>query len=172
MGGSGWHRARKLAVEDGLTLSLAALLDRKALAVGSLTCGTWSWRYPGAEPSASVSYEGHLSNDGEGWLRLRYTTRGQAMDYRVRLVTTQPNYGGRRWCFLCPVSAQRGVEKRSAKLYLPPGATYFGSREVYKLTYQSCRESGQFRGLFARLATEMGTDPATVRAALKRKNFA
>ena len=78
--------------------------------------------------------------------------RGESMDYRVRLVTTRPNYGGLRWWFLCPVSAQRGIEKRAAKIYLPPGAKVFGCREAHDLTYQSCRESWQFRNFLARLA--------------------
>ena len=44
------------------------------------------------------------------------------MDYRVRLVTTEPTYGGRRWWFLCPLARQDGgPPRRVAKLYLPPG---------------------------------------------------
>ena len=55
-----------------------------------------------------------------------------------------------------------------AKLYLPSGGKYFGSREAYGLTYTSCQERGKNRGLFRRLAAEMGTDEATIRAALDR----
>ena len=81
--------------------------------------GTVSWSYPGASPFASIRYAATLSPDGVGYIRLRYMARGESMDYRVRLVTTRPNYGGLRWWFLCPVSAERGIEKRAAKLYLP-----------------------------------------------------
>ena len=105
-----------------------------------------SWSHPGADPFASIRYAATLSPDGVGCIRLRYMARGESMDYRVRLVTTRPNYGGLRWWFLCPVSAERGIEKRAAKLYLPPGAKVFGCREAHDLTYQSCRESWQFRG--------------------------
>ena len=56
--------------------------------------------------------------------------------------------------------------RRVAKLYLPPGSRYFGSREGHRLTYTSCQESGKFRGLFRLLAAEMGTDEAMVRVAL------
>jgi putative ABC transport system substrate-binding protein len=45
-----------------------------------------------------------------------------------------------------------------AKLYLPSGSIYFGSREAYGLTYTSCQESGKSRGLFRSLAVEMGAD--------------
>ncbi len=91
------------------------------------------------------------------------------MDYRVRLVTTEPTYGGRRWWFLCPLTRQDGgPPRRVAKLYLPPGGTYFGSREAYGLTYTSCQESGKFDGLYRQLAANMGTDVASIRLALKR----
>ena len=46
-----------------------------------------------------------------------------------------------------------------AKLYLPPGGRYFGSREAYGLTYTSCQESGKFDGLFRQLAADMGVGP-------------
>ena len=41
------------------------------------------------------------------------------MDYRVRLVTTEPTYGGCRWWFLCPLARQaaaRGEALSSAGL--------------------------------------------------------
>ena len=88
------------------------------------------------------------------------------MDYRIRLVTTQPTYGGCRWWFLCPLT--REEPRRAAKLYLPPGGHYFASREAYGLTYQSCQESGQFRRLFRQLAANLGTDEASIRRVLKR----
>ena len=91
------------------------------------------------------------------------------MDYKVRLETTRPNFGGLRWWFICPlVRRDGGPPRRVAKLYLPHGAKYFGSREGYGLTYTSCQESGKLRGLCRRLATEMGTEEATIRAALNR----
>ena len=91
------------------------------------------------------------------------------MDFRVRLVITKPNYGGQRWWFICPlVRRGGGPPRRVAKLYLPSGGKYFGSREGYGLTYTSCQESGKSRGLFRRLAAEMGADEATIRATLNR----
>ena len=50
---------------------------------------------------------------------------------------------------------------RVANLYLPPGGRYFGSREAYGLSYTSCQESGKF-GLYRRLASDIGTDEATI----------
>jgi hypothetical protein len=56
-----------------------------------------------------------------------------------------------------------------AKLYLPSGAKYFGSREGYGLTYTSCQESGKSRGLYRLLASEMGTEKKTISWLLKGK---
>ena len=74
------------------------------------------------------------------------------MDYRVRLVTTQPTYGGRRWWLPCPLARRDGgPPRRVAKLYLPPVGRYFGSREAYELTSTSSQESGKYDGLYRRL---------------------
>ncbi len=63
---------------------------------------------------------------------------GTAVEYRVRLQATRPNYGGRRWWLLCPLS---GCGRRCAVLYLPPGRQYFGCRTCYRLTYPSQGET-------------------------------
>jgi hypothetical protein len=87
-------------------------------------------------------------------------------------VTTRPTYGGVRWWFVCPlVRRDGGPPRRVAKLYLPRGGRYFGSRVAYGLTYASCQESGKFQGLFRHLAAEMGSDEAVVRRALNRLHF-
>ena len=84
----------------------------------------WQWSYEGSEPHARIGYEANLVDPDAAWLRLTYTASGTPMDYRVRLVTTQPTYGGRRWWFLCPLARQDGgPPRRVAKLYLPPGGS-------------------------------------------------
>jgi hypothetical protein len=42
----------------------------------------------------------------------------------------RPSFGGRRWWFICPVTA-----KRVGKLYVPNGATHFAGRKAHDLTY-------------------------------------
>lgn len=59
--------------------------------------------------------------------------------------------------------------RRDGELHLPPGGRYFGSCETYRLAYRSSQENGKFRSLHRRLATQMGTDAATIRAALKTR---
>jgi hypothetical protein len=167
--GSGWQGPRKTTVEESLVLTASALARRKVLIHGARTSGSWGWTYEGEDkPHATIGYEANLIDSEAAWLRLHYQCRGEPADYRVRLVTTRPTYGGLRWWFICPLERRDGgPPRRVAKLYLPPGSRYFGSREGHGLTYTSCRESGKFRGLFSGLAAAMGTDEAIVRAALR-----
>ena len=48
---------------------------------------------------ATIRYEADLRDTNNAWLRLHYRANGEAVDYKVQLVTTKPNYGGRRWWF-------------------------------------------------------------------------
>ena len=127
--GSGFQGVRKVTVEDCLFLSVLRLVKKRAIIAGSRTRGSLQWSYEGCEPHAKISYEANLVDPNAAWVRHTYTVSGTSMDYRVRLVTTQPTYGGRRWWFLCPLARQDGgPPRRVAKLYLPPGGSYFGSR--------------------------------------------
>ena len=133
-------------------------MRQKALRPGARTAGSWSWSYDGEDcPFATIGYEADLTDDGDAWLRLRYLANGEPLDYRIRLVTTIPNYGGRRWWFICPLSRDDGGSpRRVSKLYLPPGERYFGSREGYALTYEFCQESGKYSRLFASIPAQFG----------------
>ncbi len=167
--GSGWQGTKSATVEDSLVLSVSALVRKRALVAGARTAGSWCWTYEGNnEPHATISYEADLRNRDAAWLRLDYRANGEPVDYRIRLDATKPNYGGLRWWFICPLARQDGgPPRRLAKLYLPPGGRYFGSREGYGLTYTSCQESGKFRGLYRRLAADMGADEESIRALLR-----
>ena len=124
--GSGWQRAKKATVEDSLSLSMVALMKKRALVPGSWTRGSWQWSYEGAEPHANIGYEANLVDPDAAWLRLTYTARGNPMDYRVRLVTTRPTYGGRRWWFLCPLARKDGRAAPARSETLPsPGRQIF-----------------------------------------------
>jgi hypothetical protein len=95
---------------------------------------------------------------------------GKPMYYTVTLVSTVPHYGGRRWWFICPIK-----KIRASKLYLPPGATTFASRQVYGLTYRSCQRPfrpERARRSIERLARQSAQSEARFRALLKRANRA
>ena len=166
--GSGYRGLKTLAIEDCLTLSMPNLMRAQAIVTGAIRSGTWCWSYAGQPPHAQISYVADLQDPDNASLRLLYTVNGRAMDYTVALVTSGPHYGGRRWWFLCPLAVENGRSPiRAAKLHLPPGGRYFASRQIYRLTYRSCQQSGQHRGLYRLLAARMGTDARTISRVLK-----
>ena len=91
--------------------------------------------------------------DDDNYVRFQYTTTDRntgektKYDYKVQLTTTPCNLGGVRYWFICPLS-KKGVYcgRRVAKLYKAPGASYFGCRHCYNLSYESRNEtrSGMF----------------------------
>jgi hypothetical protein len=81
------------------------------------------------------------------YLRLIYsitdysTGEKKSLDYNVQLTTTPCNFGGFRYWFICPVSANgRFCGRQVGKLYLPGNGIYFACRHCYNLTYRSCKE--------------------------------
>ncbi len=111
-----------------------------------------------------MGYEADLTEPDCPWLRLRYDVNGERVGCMVGLVTTRPNYGGHRWWFVCPLGG-----RRAAKLYLPPGAKLFGSREAYGLTYAFCQASGS--PLIASIAADVGGSVPRVRRAMRTLGF-
>jgi hypothetical protein len=91
------------------------------------------------------------------------------LDYRVRLVTTRPRFGGLRWWFVCLLIVNgRPCSRRVGKLYLPPHGRYFGCRHCHDLTYATCQASRKYSSLYRHLADSTGYDPATVRRVMKQ----
>ncbi len=167
--GSGYQGLKKSTVEETLTLSISILMQKRALVPGSLCRGVWAWSYPGEDPYGRVSYVSDMRSPEYANLRLIYHANGEPVDYVIWLDWTTPQFGGRRWWFLCPLKRNDGgPPRRVAKLHLPPGGRYFGSRQAYDLTYTSCQESGKHEALFASLARELGTDIGTIRRSLRR----
>jgi hypothetical protein len=171
--GSGWQGSKKATVEESLVLSISALMRKKALEAGNRISGSWHWTIQGQEwPHATIGYDADLRDPDAAWIRLHYKANDEPVDYKIRLVSTRPHYGGLRWWFICPlVRRDGGPPRQVAKLYLPPGGRYFASRVGHWITYTSCQESGKHRALFGHIARDMGTDAATVRAALKSSRF-
>jgi hypothetical protein len=137
MGGynSGRHSGHPTA-ESGLALDVRRLLKRGAFVPGRRLSGSIQWIVTRTgEQQAVIAYESDLSPGESGSVRLRYAVNGKQQEYAVSLVTTECNYGGRRWWFICPCSG-----RRCAKLHLPPGGQIFAARKAYKLSYRSQRE--------------------------------
>jgi hypothetical protein len=165
--GSGFQGTKRRVVEDALVLSIADLFRDRALIPGRRNAGLIRWTDTArGKENASISYESNLQDPDAAWLRLSYNAKGESIDCTIRLETTRPNYGGRRYWFLCQ-PADGGAPRRVAKLYLPPGARHFGRREDHGLTYMSCQQSGRFRSIFRGIALDTGYDEVTVRWAIR-----
>jgi hypothetical protein len=162
----GWHSKRD-TVEDCLALDVNKLTRDRMLREGRLVSGSLTWTNTRTgEQVSSLGFEADTRDGASGSLRLTYTIRrtGDQLDYRVPLTTTALPWGGVRWWFTCALSRD-GVYcgRRVAKLYLPPGARYYGCRHCYDLTYTSCQESHKYDGMWRMLAAQVGIDPADVK---------
>jgi hypothetical protein len=152
MGGSGsgsnyhwWRSGKKTTVEECKDLDANHWMREGILKAGVRRSGSWRWVYHSGEEH-SISYEVDTLDRPSPFVRLWYTmthaaTKEQeSLDYRVVLTTTRPRYGGLRWWFICPlIVGGRPCERRVGKLYLPPGARYFGCRHCHELTYTSAQ---------------------------------
>jgi hypothetical protein len=175
MGGLGSGRGllhdAKTAAEDCTVLSADELTRSKLLRSAHWKSGSLAWQdsFTGEEVS-SVGYELNTHDPQKPWLRLHYThTRtGEELDYKLGLTYTTTPWSARRWFFLCPPMANdRPCGRRVGKLYLPPGARYFGCRHCYELTYTSCQENHKLDSMFNLLAKDTGMDPKTVKRLLR-----
>ncbi|WP_310498469.1 hypothetical protein [Sandarakinorhabdus sp.] len=121
---------------------------------GALMTGTLHWQY-GSEPAGSVAFSADLTDPESASLDLCYACgpKGEAVHQRIRLCTTVPHFGGRRWWAICPY---RGT--RALKLYLPAGADCFASAGALRLAWRSQRIPGAdrpFEAMF-RLQSRLG----------------
>lgn len=133
MGGCGsgnWHRSdRKYTVEESLTLAMRDFRDPNR------SSGSITWTTDDEETSTI----GYLVNwCGPPTIKLEYRW-DDSEDVRVfiRLETTDTQFGGQRWWFMCPLTVN-GVacKRRVGKLHLPPDARYFSCLPLVRsITY-------------------------------------
>jgi len=124
-------------------------LSRHRYLSGGLYAGTIEWRNAASEVTGSIGIQVSVNSIdyGTSYVRLIYTQTNTVtkekmdLDYTIELVTTPCNFGGVRYWFICPLFVNgRHCGRRIGKLYLPPGATYFGCRHCHNLTYQCQKE--------------------------------
>ncbi len=133
-------KERRTTVEECLVLSLKELFDRGLIEDGTYSSGSWRWSDSNTFlVGGTVQYEADLRNERPS-LRLRYQVGCIAIDYDVSLASEEQGHLGRRWWFRCPIN-----DFRVTKLYLPPGARWFASRQAHDLIYRSNRESRRGR---------------------------
>ena len=150
MGGYGsgrwaWH-TKKTTVEECEALDISGLYREGLLGWDRRWWGSWQWTYTSGQKN-TIGLEIDTTDRTSPWVRLFYKitsgwNEGRDLDYKVRLQTTRPHFGGWRWWFTCPlVVGGQPCGRRVRKLYLPPGGVYFGCRHCYDLTYRSSQES-------------------------------
>ena len=139
-------------VEDCLILDLAKLA-RDGLLLDSPGSGSLWWTNTRTgKQTASLGYRRERTTTG-GWMfHLLYTAGRehdrQDIDEPIPLLATRPHFGGVRWWFICPlVVAGNPCQRRVGKLYLPPGARYFGCRHCHGLSYGCRGEEAPSRAL-------------------------
>lgn len=134
--GSGRYGGRPTA-NMSKKIDLAWMIRTGHATPGQWISGALSWNC-GGQPAGSISYVANMENPWDSYLRLTYW-RGSERDrehveQKIRLVFTEPNYGGQRWWMVCPYK-----HIRVAKLYLPNGGDRFASRKAWRLGYNSQR---------------------------------
>lgn len=139
MGGWGSGRSGGRPIADlSCRIQIGSMIRTGRAMPGKCVSGTLSWSYGPDDPAGSVGYECDMVDCFNSMLTLRFT-HGSWEDKQdivqvVRLVFTEPNYGGKRWWMVCPFH-----EIRVGTLYLPNGGDRFASRKAWRLGYQSQR---------------------------------
>jgi hypothetical protein len=130
-------RRRKATVEESLWLSMREI--RCKLADGAAGALAWKWN-DGRE--SSIGYR--VANIEGVWIvTLHYRWNdSEDVEIPVALLPTRTQFSGWRWWFRCPLIINGiACKLRAGKLYLPPGAKYFGCRTCHRLSYRSSQEA-------------------------------
>ncbi len=153
--GSGRQYGRPTA-DASRRIDLAWMMRKDMVRAGNETSGTIYWN-SGGNPAGSISYRADMRAPEYSNLFLTYTREEgheqEEVKQAVRLVYTEPNFGGKRWWMICPYNGSR-----IGKLYLPPQGDRFASRGAWKLGYHSQRiprKDAIFERLF-RLQKKLG----------------
>lgn len=146
---------RKTSVQQCMSISVKLLRDNGFLSSGRV--GEIVWTDPAGKETGRVNIQTVTGGDGDiTSLQLKIEGIVTGHEYFIELTTTDCNYGGLRYWFLCPaVKAGVYCGNRAAKLYLPPGGQYFGCRECYDLTYESCQKSHKYDRIIDHIPEDM-----------------
>lgn len=136
------HR-KKNVVENVRKLDILTLQRAKLFQQGPETKHKIAWQN-GDRTVYTILFSLVYSGDTPSSMCLEYAISDQSEEsmeclfYHIEVVSTLCHYGGKRWWYICPLSKSgRICGRRCRILYLPQGASYFGCRECYNLTYES-----------------------------------
>lgn len=134
----------------------------------------WTNNWGGNESTISIASSIY---DEECYLELDYWQEPNGDDERIKinykfpLVTTPCNFGGKRYWFLCNLSANgKYCGRRVAVLY--KGGKYFACRHCYSLSYSSRNENRRYKDypLFFALTNRQKIDE--LKQKMKRGTYA
>ena len=159
MGGFGSGRTGGRPTADlSKRIDIAWMIRTRRAMPGHFISDSLSWNC-GGHPAGSVSYVADMEDLANAELRVSFWRgSGDAREFveqRIRLTSTEPNFGGRRWWMICPYR-----HDRVAKLYLPAWGDRFAGRRAWRLGYQSqrvARRDRPFEKLF-RLQRKLGSE--------------
>ena len=144
----GWRWKRKRTVEECKSVHMSFLRKN-----GYLDC-RWpqgiAWTNHFGKETASMTVITTLSK-GESYIRFVYTIvyrntgEERHFDYQVPLISTPCHFGGVRWWFVCPVTAEGGCGRKVGVLYRAPRADYYACRHCLNLSYESRNRSRRGR---------------------------
>jgi len=154
MGGYGSGRQkgynRKQTVEESLVLDLQYILKDGLL------------RYKRSLSWTDGSTVAYYISDGNGkpTLVLEYVCNKEPVNMEIAIAKVPQPYGGFRYWMECPLrSGSVQCNNRCLKLYLPPGAKYFGCRKCNDLSYYSCNSSHKFDSYYKDFVQKYGPYP-------------
>lgn len=139
--GSGrrWCYSKKGKLDEGLKLDINRMKRQGQIRHSCYCSGDIQWTYTNTgEYASSLGYESNLMDEGNMWLRLKYShtpwwsEEAEKVDYTIKIASTHPNYGGRRLWFICPITG-----RRAAVLHKPNTSSYFASRHAFNMLYES-----------------------------------
>ncbi len=145
----GGHNSLGKPEAEGIKRIATSFLKKHNYFVGWRS-GTITWTSGWSETKSSVGVV-VVTGDDEEYLRIHYTQTDRDtgekkdFDYKIPLLSTLCNYGGKRYWFRCPwYKNGRYCGRRVGVLY--KGGDYFACRHCYNITYASRNASGYYKG--------------------------
>lgn len=151
MSRGGWNSTGRTEA-DGIKKISAHFLKEHGYFKGWQS-GVMTWTSGWSETKSSVGIEVSTMNE-EKYLRIHYTQTDRDtgekkdFDYKIPLITTPCNYGGKRYWFKCPwYKNGQYCGRRVGTLY--KNGDFFACRHCYNLTYSSRNASARYKGFIS-----------------------
>lgn len=141
----------KETVEDTRKIDINWLMKSGSHEVGNCYYNnriTWTTSGMWGKKENSINYDLDLFDKSKSFFNLRYISRDRSsneskdVEYKVPLTTTNCNYGGFRYWFVCP---RLVCQRRVGCLYF--NVTHFWCRHCCDLSYEKRNTSKRFREL-------------------------